>query len=1163
MSTPSTTTTKSTLPLDARAALRFWHQIEFFIPFDLQQVLDVPDAEWSVRCLSRADLRGHRDLWRIPLPSGLRLMGFDLYLGLFDKSRLAETTRAALRKAPDPDSPQAWEQDERGELEGPTCMAKLRVGPTGEPLLDEVCVSLAPWALGRLQTGGLEALDTAAFDDGMRNLKDRLWQFRAEGMAAGAKPPQAAIDEPLALDRRPLSGQEVLALLEMFEDWSGLRLDDEKQPVVLIRAKSVVDADSGKVASLPAQTASSSAAAVAEAADNEDEDAAAGTEDGIEIDILNSFYVQDIARALAWLQSGGTGSALVAYLSPLPESERLDLYSDEGRKHILETLIPNRLPRAHWPDEPAHAMSLMQQFAVNSIFERLGNGGIFSVNGPPGTGKTTLLRDVFAEIITWRARALAQFNKASDALGKTIQVEFHGEQPCKVRPLHESLVGFEMVVASSNNAAVENISRDLPKAKALGKATWRHPDGTPRISYLRPVACNLAARTAKGDYAALAPDDEPWGLLACALGKKANRTAFADRLRFDGQSADRMPTGYDPERHQSLWRWRQTYSGPSFTEARQAFLNAANAVEERLQKLDRFAKLSLDLRGQTRDSFVAELQAQVQAAQHQLHMAQQWAREAEESHTLAQRQLSLLREEERLIERQRPAWWLRWWRRAQERQYRQALAGNHEQQRHWLSQLRALEVERDQAKRASHQAQASFSNARQRLEKKLQEWDRLQAEWQQLKEDFPAAARPDSPADLEQARWQIEGLWRDETLNRLRSELFVAALGLHEAWLAEVLQKGGGFGGNVMAIGHLLAGKRLTDPQQALAIWQSLFMIVPVVSSTFASIARQFRDLGPGALGWLFIDEAGQAVPQAAVGALWRARRAVVVGDPLQIEPVFTVPIPLIEALAGQAQLPDEPRIEPHLASVQTVADAANAHGTWLAGNDPAQWIGSPLRVHRRCADPMFTIANAIAYGNKMVFGLKDRKPPAGSLDVGPSSWVAVGGRTQDKLVVPEQVALIGHAIQALIERTGALPDLYVITPFRRIKSTLITHLNGQIERPKPISKTALRQWCQSRIGTVHTFQGKEESLVFLVLGCDDQTRGAANWAASKPNLLNVALTRAKHRIFIIGDPLLWAGLPHFAEANERLLPRIDAEAFLARLRSGSSSTTTMIRVAG
>lgn len=1163
MSTPSTTTTNSPLPLDAPAVLRFWHQIEFFIPFDLQQVLDVPDAEWSLRRLSRADLDGHRDVWCIPLPPGRRLTGFELYLGLFDKSRLAETTRDALGKASAPDSPQAWEQDERGELEGLTCMAKLRVGPSGEPLLDEVSVSLAPWALGRLRTRGPEALDTAAFDDGMRNLKDRLRQFRAEGMAAGARPPQAAIDEPLALDRCPLSGQEVLALLEMFEDWSGLRLDELKQPVVLIRAKSVVDAVSGKVASLPAQTASCSVVAEAGATDDEDEDAEASAEDDIEIDILNSFYAQDIARALAWLQSGGTGSALVAYLSPVPPEQRLDLYRDTGSSHILERLNPPHLPRAHWPDEPAHAMSLMQQFAINSMFERLGNGGIFSVNGPPGTGKTTLLRDVFAEIITRRARALAQFNEASDALGKTSKVEFHGEQPCWVAPLHESLVGFEMVVASSNNAAVENISRDLPKAKALGQTAWRHPDGTPRLSYLRPVACNLAARTAKGDYAALAPDNEPWGLLACALGKKANRTAFANGLRFDGQNADPMPRGYDPKRHQSLWRWRDEYSGPSFTEARQAFLNAANAVEERVQKLDRFAKLSLALRVQTRDSFVAEPQAQVQVAQHQMHMAQQRAREAEESHTLAQRQLSLLREEERLIERQRPAWWLRWWRRAQDRQYRQALAGNHQQQHHWLSRLRALEVERDQAKRASHQAQASFSKARQRLEQKQQEWDRLQAEWQQLKKDFPAAACPNSPADLEQACWQIEGLWRDETLNRLRSELFVAALGLHEAWLAEVLQKGGGFGGNVMAIGHLLAGKRLTDPHQALAIWQSLFMIVPVVSSTFASIARQFRDLGTAALGWLFIDEAGQAVPQAAVGALWRARRAVVVGDPLQIEPVFTVPIPLIEALAQQAQLPDELRIEPHLASVQTVADAANAHGTWLASNDREQWIGSPLRVHRRCADPMFTIANAIAYGNKMVFGLKDREPPAGSLDVGPSSWVAVGGQTQDKQVVPEQVELVGDAVQALIERTGALPDLYVITPFRRIKSALIAHLIKRISLPAPISKTALRQWCQSRIGTVHTFQGKEESLVFLVLGCDDQTRGAASWAASKPNLLNVALTRAKHRIFIIGDPHLWAGLPHFAAANEQLLPRIDVEAFLARLRSGSSSTTTMIRVAG
>ena len=284
----------------------------------------------------------------------------------------------------------------------------------------------------------------------------------------------------------------------------------------------------------------------------------------------------------------------------------------------------------------------------------------------------------------------------------------------------------------------------------------------------------------------------------------------------------------------------------------------------------------------------------------------------------------------------------------------------------------------------------------------------------------------------------------------------------------------------------------------------------------------------------------------------------MVVGDPKQIEPVFTVPIKLIEALAVHAHLPGDRELAPHLTSVQVLADGANALGTPVQFEGKRQWIGSPLRVHRRCVEPMFSIANQIAYNNKMVFSDPKnpaaRSPPADSLNVGDSAWVQLHGAADSKQAVAAQISLVFEALVALVGSTGSLPPLYIVSPFKRIKDELLERISRPENWPSLTVRGAnarlkkdLDKWCRAHIGTVHTFQGKEQSIVWLVLGCDHQTESAAQWAADKPNILNVALTRAKHRFFMIGDAALWGKQKYFAVACQAL-PLISADEFMHRV---------------
>ncbi|CAB3389759.1 protein of unknown function [Kyrpidia spormannii] len=59
---------------------------------------------------------------------------------------------------------------------------------------------------------------------------------------------------------------------------------------------------------------------------------------------------------------------------------------------------------------------------------------------------------------------------------------------------------------------------------------------------------------------------------------------------------------------------------------------------------------------------------------------------------------------------------------------------------------------------------------------------------------------------------------------------------------------------------------------------------------------------------------------------------------------------------------------------------------------------------------------------------------------------------------------------------------------------------------------------------------------MILVLGAPGkQSLGARYWAGKSPNLLNVAVTRAKQRLYVIGDFSAWKPIPYFSTLSQSL----------------------------
>ena len=76
------------------------------------------------------------------------------------------------------------------------------------------------------------------------------------------------------------------------------------------------------------------------------------------------------------------------------------------------------------------------------------------------------------------------------------------------------------------------------------------------------------------------------------------------------------------------------------------------------------------------------------------------------------------------------------------------------------------------------------------------------------------------------------------------------------------------------------------------------------------------------------------------------------------------------------------------------------------------------------------------------------------------------------------------------------------------------------------------KEWMEKHVGTIHKAQGREAEAVFLILGVVSE--GARIWASKQPNILNVAMTRAKEVVYVVGNADRWTQY-HFGTVHHHI----------------------------
>ena len=288
-------------------------------------------------------------------------------------------------------------------------------------------------------------------------------------------------------------------------------------------------------------------------------------------------------------------------------------------------------------------------------------------------------------------------------------------------------------------------------------------------------------------------------------------------------------------------------------------------------------------------------------------------------------------------------------------------------------------------------------------------------------------------------------------------------------------------------------------------VYRDISLLFPVFLSTLHSLRRLFPYLRSDCIDQAIVDEAGQIPPHQPFPLLVRSSRAMFLGDPWQLEPVISLSDEDRDVYRASAFLTrgltdtDFDRYSP-------TACTAYHRAAGGSGKEGEEGNGIILKQHYRSVPAIADFNARLCYPGTII-----KTSPKPSLLGANLIACHVEGNWTDHINLAE-IRAVEALIKELLEAGYCLnsPEsqniIGVISPYRRQADALTERLQSR-----------WKEFPLDSLGTVHTFQGGQKSVIILsTRQC--QPTDSLWFINRRPNLLNVAVSRAKELFILVGN---------------------------------------------